>query len=73
MTATYWEIGRRIIEFEQRGATRAEYGGGAAGEAVFALIRHDLTSSTSNTGAKQSLGEACSIVSPQGAPAETEP
>jgi len=33
MTATYWEIGRRIIEFEQRGAKRAEYGG-AAGEAV---------------------------------------
>ena len=26
MTATYWEIGRRIIEFEQRGETRAEYG-----------------------------------------------
>ena len=26
MTATYWEIGRRIIEFEQRGAKRAEYG-----------------------------------------------
>ena len=26
MTATYWEIGRRIVEFEQRGAKRAEYG-----------------------------------------------
>ncbi len=26
MTATYWEIGRRIVEFEQRGARRAEYG-----------------------------------------------
>src|SRR5207247_8745127 len=26
MTATYWEIGRRIVEFEQRGAERAEYG-----------------------------------------------
>lgn len=26
MTATYWEIGRRIVELEQRGETRAEYG-----------------------------------------------
>ena len=26
MTATYWEIGRRIVEFEQKGDTRAEYG-----------------------------------------------
>jgi predicted nuclease of restriction endonuclease-like (RecB) superfamily len=26
LTATYWEIGRRIIEFEQRGKTRAKYG-----------------------------------------------
>jgi len=26
MTATYWEIGRRIVEFEQGGDRRAEYG-----------------------------------------------
>jgi len=26
MTATYWEIGRRIVEFEQRGKRRARYG-----------------------------------------------
>jgi uncharacterized protein DUF1016 len=26
MTVTYWEIGRRIVEFEQRGEKRAEYG-----------------------------------------------
>jgi predicted nuclease of restriction endonuclease-like (RecB) superfamily len=26
MTATYWEIGRRIVEFEQGGKSRAEYG-----------------------------------------------
>jgi hypothetical protein len=26
MTATYWEIGRRIVEFEQQGQERAEYG-----------------------------------------------
>lgn len=28
MTQTYWEIGRRIVEEEQKGATRAEYGKG---------------------------------------------
>lgn len=26
MTATYWEIGHRIVEFEQQGQERAEYG-----------------------------------------------
>jgi hypothetical protein len=26
MTATYWEIGRRIVEFEQRGSKKAKYG-----------------------------------------------
>ena len=26
MTATYWEVGRRIVEFEQGGENRAEYG-----------------------------------------------
>lgn len=26
MTATYWEIGRRIVEYEQEGRERAEYG-----------------------------------------------
>jgi hypothetical protein len=26
MTATYWEVGRRIVEFEQGGAKRAGYG-----------------------------------------------
>ncbi len=26
LTANYWEIGRRIIEFEQKGSDRAQYG-----------------------------------------------
>ena len=26
MTFTYWEVGRRIVEFEQGGEKRAEYG-----------------------------------------------
>ena len=28
MTATYWEIGRRIVELDQGGKNRAVYGGG---------------------------------------------
>ena len=38
MTATYWEIGRRIVEFEQKGATRAAYG-----EELLAQLAADLT------------------------------
>jgi predicted nuclease of restriction endonuclease-like (RecB) superfamily len=39
MTATYWEIGRRVVEFEQGGEKRAEYG-----EEVLARLADDLTS-----------------------------
>jgi predicted nuclease of restriction endonuclease-like (RecB) superfamily len=39
MTATYWEIGRRIVEFEQRGKKRAAYG-----EQLLAQLSADLTS-----------------------------
>ena len=39
MTATYWEIGRRIVELEQRGADRAEYG-----KELLARLATDLTS-----------------------------
>jgi len=38
MTATYWEIGRRIVEFEQQGQERAEYG-----EALIKQLADDLT------------------------------
>lgn len=38
MTATYWEIGRRIVEFEQRGTRRAGYG-----EELIARLSADLT------------------------------
>ena len=38
MTATYWEIGRRIVEFEQRGEKRAEYG-----KALLERLSQDLT------------------------------
>jgi predicted nuclease of restriction endonuclease-like (RecB) superfamily len=38
MTATYWEIGRRIVEFEQEGQERAGYG-----EALITQLADDLT------------------------------
>jgi predicted nuclease of restriction endonuclease-like (RecB) superfamily len=38
MTAVYWDIGRRIVEFEQRGEHRAEYG-----EQLIEQLSEDLT------------------------------
>ncbi|NMA21245.1 MAG: DUF1016 domain-containing protein, partial [Lentisphaerae bacterium] len=38
LTATYWEIGRRIVEFEQGGEARAEYG-----EELLVKLSADLT------------------------------
>src|SRR5690349_11818049 len=39
MTATYWEMGRRIVEYEQGGSVRAEYG-----ERLLENLATDLTS-----------------------------
>lgn len=39
MTATYWEVGRRIVEFEQGGEKRAEYG-----EELLIRLGEDLVS-----------------------------
>jgi len=38
MTASYWEIGRRIVEYEQAGRRRAEYG-----EEILKRLAADLT------------------------------
>src|ERR1700674_2256958 len=38
MTAVYWDIGRRIVRFEQRGEHRAEYG-----EQLIEQLSEDLT------------------------------
>ena len=38
LAATYWEIGRRIVEFEQGGRARAEYG-----EQLLVRLANDLT------------------------------
>ena len=40
MTATYWEIGRRIVEFEQAGSDRAGYG-----KKLLAQLSEDLSCS----------------------------
>ncbi len=39
MTATYWEIGRRVVELEQQGATRAKYG-----DELIKQLANDLSS-----------------------------
>jgi hypothetical protein len=41
MTATYWEIGRQIIQLEQKGDSRAEYG-----KQIIARLAKDLGDST---------------------------
>ncbi len=38
MTATYWEVGRRIVDFEQEGQSRAGYG-----DTIIAQLSLDLT------------------------------
>ena len=38
MTATYWEVGRRIVECEQGGKSRAEYG-----DSIINRLSSDLT------------------------------
>lgn len=50
MTATYWEIGRRIVEFEQDGQERATYG-----EAVVARLSADLTARFGRGFSRQNL------------------
>lgn len=38
MTATYWEIGRRVVEYEQKGLAKADYG-----EQLIERLSQDLT------------------------------
>jgi predicted nuclease of restriction endonuclease-like (RecB) superfamily len=52
MTATYWEIGRRIFQFEQGGAERATYG-----EAVVERLAKDLTHRFGRGFSRQNLGQ----------------
>ena len=50
LTATYWEIGRRIVEYEQGGKARAEYG-----EHLLARLSKDLTSACGRGFSKRNL------------------
>lgn len=50
MTASYWEIGRRIVEFEQGGQERADYG-----EALLGRLAIDLTARFGRGFSRQNL------------------
>jgi predicted nuclease of restriction endonuclease-like (RecB) superfamily len=50
MTATYWEIGRRIVEFEQGGQKRAGYG-----EELLSQLASDLTARFGRGFSRQNL------------------
>jgi hypothetical protein len=52
MTATYWEIGRRIVEFEQGGTKRAAYG-----DALVERLANDLTERFGRGFSRQNLGQ----------------
>jgi hypothetical protein len=52
MTATYWEIGRRIVEFEQGGADRATYG-----DTLIERLAKDLTQRFGRGFSRQNLGQ----------------
>jgi hypothetical protein len=40
MTATYWEVGRRIVEFEQNGSDRAQYGDAVVERLASDIAKH---------------------------------
>jgi predicted nuclease of restriction endonuclease-like (RecB) superfamily len=50
MTATYWEVGRRIVEFEQHGEKRAGYG-----EELLKRLAQDLTDRVGRGFSRQNL------------------
>ncbi len=50
LTATYWEVGRRVVEFEQGGRARAGYG-----EALLKRIAVDLTAAHDRGFSRQNL------------------
>src|SRR5262249_34914045 len=50
LTATYWEVGRRIVEFEQGGKARAEYG-----EGLLKRLAQDLTAQHGRGFSRQNL------------------
>ncbi len=57
MTATYWEIGRRIVQVEQKGKKRAEYG-----EQLIKKLSRDLTKSCGKGFSYTNFKEVSSIL-----------
>jgi predicted nuclease of restriction endonuclease-like (RecB) superfamily len=71
LTATYWEVGRRIVEFEQGGKARATYG-----EALLKKLSADLTAAHGRGFSKRNIEQMRAfylgwIISPDGARART--
>jgi predicted nuclease of restriction endonuclease-like (RecB) superfamily len=58
LTATYWEIGRRIVEYEQGGKARAEYG-----EQLLMRLANDLTAQHGRGFSRQGLQKMRSFYS----------
>ena len=54
MTATYWHVGRYIVEFEQNGADRANYG-----DALLEILASDLTEKHGRGFSKRNLHYCC--------------
>ena len=71
MTATYWEIGRRIVEYEQGGAQRAGYG-----EYLMKRLAADLTNQLGRGFSQRNLEQMRRFYQlwtiPQTLPAESE-
>jgi hypothetical protein len=59
MTATYWAIGRRIVEDEQRGTSRAGYG-----EELIDRLSGDLQSRFGRGFGRNNLAHACLLLGP---------
>jgi DUF1016 N-terminal domain len=56
MTASYWEVGRRMVEAEQKGKRRAAYG-----EQLIQQLALDLTAEFGRGFSKQNLHQMCSF------------
>lgn len=56
MTASYWEVGRRIVEAEQKGKRRAAYG-----EQLIKQLAVDLTAEFGRGFSKQNLHQMCAL------------
>lgn len=71
MTATYWEVGRRIVEYEQGGAQRAAYG-----EYLMKRLAADLTNQLGRGFSQRNLEQMRRFYQlwtiPQTLPAESE-